>query len=133
VSPIFVLVSNLIFKTLIILNQYNLKYISTNQVLNLFLDITLYEPYIYAIKIRQLQNKDARKTKIKQFQPFKWWPSSKSLGLTDLLPLYSQVQVLWLFIWWSLEVYMVINFRTHGISRDKYKLIRIPILIFLKK
>ena len=27
-----------------------------------------------------------------------WWPSGKSLGLKGLLPLWSQVRTLWLFI-----------------------------------
>jgi len=30
---------------------------------------------------------------------------------------WSQVQALWLLIWWSMEVYMVVNFRTREISQ----------------
>ena len=38
-----------------------------------------------------------------------------------------------LFIWWLLEVYMVVNFRTRGISRGARKLARTPTLIKKKK
>jgi len=41
---------------------------------------------------------------------------------------------MWLLIWWPLEAYMVVNFRTRGISRDARKLARTPTLnFFLKK
>jgi hypothetical protein len=36
---------------------------------------------------------------------------SKNLGLKSLFFLWSQIRTLWLLIWWSLEAYMVINFR----------------------
>jgi len=61
------------------------------------------------------------------------WPSGKSLGLRGLLFLWSQVRVLWLLIWWPLEVYMVVNFRARGISRGALKLARTPTLIKKKK
>jgi hypothetical protein len=35
---------------------------------------------------------------------------------------------LWLLIWWPLETYMVVNFRTREISRDTHKLTRTPTL-----
>jgi hypothetical protein len=57
--------------------------------------------------------------------------SGKSLRLKDLFFLWSQVRVLWLLIWWLLETYMVVNFRTRGISRDTFKLARTPILIYI--
>ena len=47
----------------------------------------------------------------------------------SLLPLWSQVRVLWLLIWWPLKTYMVVNFRAHGISRGTRKLLRIFTLI----
>jgi hypothetical protein len=43
-------------------------------------------------------------------------------------PLWSQVRVLWLLIWWPLKDYMVINFRARGISRGARKLARTPTL-----
>jgi hypothetical protein len=52
----------------------------------------------------------------------------KSLGLRGLLPLWSQVRALWLLIWWSLEVYMVVNFRACEISQGARKLVRTPTL-----
>jgi hypothetical protein len=61
------------------------------------------------------------------------WPSDKSLGPRDLLSLWSQVRALWLLIWWSLKAYMVINFRTHGISRSTCKLVRTSMHVKLKK
>ena len=45
-----------------------------------------------------------------------------------MLPLWSQVQALWLLIWWSLEAYMVVHFRARGISRGARKLARTPTL-----
>jgi hypothetical protein len=39
-----------------------------------------------------------------------------------LLPLWSQVRALCLLIWWPLEAYMVVNFRTREISRGTHKL-----------
>jgi hypothetical protein len=58
----------------------------------------------------------------------RWWSSGKNLRSRGLLSLWSQVRALWLLIWWSLEVYMVVNFRTHGISRGVRKLTRTPTL-----
>jgi hypothetical protein len=55
-------------------------------------------------------------------------PGGKSLGLKYLLFLWFQVRALWLFILWPLEAYMVINFRTRGISRGACKLTRTIIL-----
>jgi hypothetical protein len=52
----------------------------------------------------------------------RWWPSGKSLKPRGLLPLWSQVRPLWLFIWWLLKVYMVVTFRARGISRGARKL-----------
>jgi hypothetical protein len=54
--------------------------------------------------------------------------SVKSLGSKNLFFLWSQVRVLWLLICWLLEAYMVINFRTRGISRGARKLARTPTL-----
>jgi hypothetical protein len=48
----------------------------------------------------------------------------KSLRLRDLFSLWFQVWVLWLLIWWSLEAYMVVNFKTRGISRGARQLAR---------
>ena len=66
-------------------------------------------------------------------QPFKWCSRGKSLGPRGLFSLWSQVRVLWLLIWWSLETYMVVNFRACGISQDTHKLIRTPMLNLKKK
>ena len=52
----------------------------------------------------------------------------KSLGLRGLLSLWSQIRALWLLIWWSLEVYMVVNFRVCEISQGTRKLVRTPTL-----
>jgi hypothetical protein len=43
--------------------------------------------------------------------------------------LWSQVRVSWLLIWWLLEAYMVVNFRTRRISKGACKLAWIPTLI----
>jgi hypothetical protein len=58
----------------------------------------------------------------------RWWSSDKNLKLKNLFPLWSQVRAMWLLKWWPLEAYMVINFRTRGISRNTYKLTRTPTL-----
>ena len=39
---------------------------------------------------------------------------------------------MWLLICWSLEVYMIVNFRIHEISRDTHKLTWITTLIYKK-
>ena len=52
--------------------------------------------------------------------------SDNSLWLRNL---WSQIQTIWLLVWWSLEVYMVVNFRTHKISQGMRKLARTPMLI----
>jgi hypothetical protein len=57
--------------------------------------------------------------------------SGKSLGPKGLLSLWSQVQALWLLIWWPLEAYMVVNFRVRGISRGARKLTRTPTLNYI--
>ena len=54
--------------------------------------------------------------------------SGKSLGPRCLFPLWFQVRALWLFIWWPLEAYMVVNFRARGINRGARKLARTPTL-----
>jgi hypothetical protein len=54
--------------------------------------------------------------------------SGKSLEPKGLLLLWSQVRAMWLLIWWSLEAYMVVNFRVRGISRGARKLVRTPTL-----
>jgi hypothetical protein len=51
------------------------------------------------------------------------------LGLKGLFPLWSQVRVLWLLIYWPLKAYMVINFKTRGISRGTCKLTQTLTLI----
>jgi hypothetical protein len=51
----------------------------------------------------------------------------------NLFSLWSQVRVLWLIVWWPLKAYMIVNFRTHGISRGARKLVRIPTLIKKRK
>jgi len=61
------------------------------------------------------------------------WYNSKSLELEGLFSLWFQVRALWLLIWWPLEAYMVVNFRTRGISRDMRKLTRTPTLTEKKK
>jgi hypothetical protein len=40
---------------------------------------------------------------------------------------------MWLLIWWSLQIYMVVNFRTHKINLDMCNLVRTFILIIKKK
>jgi hypothetical protein len=50
-----------------------------------------------------------------------------------LLPMWSQVRALWLLIWWSLEAYMVVNFRAREISQGTHKLARTPTLNWKKK
>jgi len=40
-----------------------------------------------------------------------------------------QVRAMWVLIWWLLDVYLVINFRVCGISRDGCKLIQTSSLI----
>jgi hypothetical protein len=40
----------------------------------------------------------------------------------------AQIRVLWLLIWWPLEIYMVVIFRARGISRGTRKLVRTPTL-----
>jgi hypothetical protein len=72
-------------------------------------------------------------TKLEKTKPSRWWSSNKSLEPRGLLPLWSQVRVLWLLIWWPLEAYMVVNFRTRGISRGARKLARTPTLNLKKK
>ena len=47
----------------------------------------------------------------------RWWPNSKSLRSRGLLLLWSQVRAMWLLIWWPLEAYMIVNFKTCGISQ----------------
>jgi hypothetical protein len=49
-----------------------------------------------------------------------------------LLPLWFQVRTLWLLIWWLLEAYMVVNFKTREISRSMHKLVRTSTLIIKK-
>jgi len=61
-------------------------------------------------------------------KPSRWWPSGKSLEPRCLLPLWFQVRALWLLIWWSLEAYMVVNFRAREISWGARKLARTPML-----
>jgi hypothetical protein len=58
------------------------------------------------------------------YKSSRWWSSDKNLESRDLLSLWSQVQTLWLLIWWPLEAYMVVNFKTCRISGDAYKLAR---------
>jgi hypothetical protein len=48
--------------------------------------------------------------------------SDKSLESRDLL-------FMWLLIWWSLEVYMIVNFRTREIIQDTHNLTQTPTLI----
>jgi len=43
--------------------------------------------------------------------------------------LWFQIWTLWLLIWWSLKIYIVVNFRARGISRGARKLIQTPTLI----
>ena len=54
--------------------------------------------------------------------------SGKNLRPRYLLPLWSQVRAMWLLIWWPLEAYMVVNFRTRIISRGARKLARTSML-----
>jgi len=41
----------------------------------------------------------------------------------------SDSRVMWLLIWWLLEVYMIANFRVHKINRDACKLTNIKLLL----
>jgi len=59
--------------------------------------------------------------------------SDKNLESKYLFSLWFQVRALWLLIWWPLEAYMVVNFRTREISRDACKLARTPTLNKKKK
>jgi len=52
------------------------------------------------------------------------WFNDKNLWSRSLLLMWSQVRAMWLLIWWSLEVYMVVNFRARVINRDTRKLTR---------
>jgi hypothetical protein len=60
-------------------------------------------------------------------------PQTRLVAKRGLLPLWSQVWVLWLLIWWSLEAYMVVKFRVCGISRGARKLIWTLMLIKKRK
>jgi hypothetical protein len=42
--------------------------------------------------------------------------------------LIKKVWAMWLLIWWPLEVYMVVNFRVHGINQGVRKLAQTPTL-----
>jgi uncharacterized membrane protein len=57
------------------------------------------------------------------------WSNNRSLGLRGLLSLWSHVRALWLLVRWSLEAYIVVNFRAREISRGARKLARIVMLI----
>jgi len=63
----------------------------------------------------------------------RWWFNGKSLKSRDLFFLWFQVQTMWLLISWSLEVYMIVNFRAREISRGTRKLARTPTLNLKKK
>ena len=47
----------------------------------------------------------------------------------NLIFMWSQARAMWLLIWWSLEIYMVINLRAHEISWGTHKLTRTLTLI----
>jgi hypothetical protein len=66
--------------------------------------------------------------KIFNTEKSKWWSNDKNLRSRGLLFLWSQVRVMWLLICWPLEAYMVVNFKTCGISRGACKLVRTPTL-----
>jgi len=70
---------------------------------------------------------------INSLKPSRWWSSDKNLELKSLLFLWFQVWNMWLLIWWPLEAYMVVNFRTRGINRDARKLVGTTILNLKKK
>jgi hypothetical protein len=80
-------------------------------------------------KYQFYQNPKATNHKSNNENSSRKWSSGKSLGLRCLLLLKSQVRIMWLLIWWSLEVYIVINFRANEISRDVCKLSRTSTLI----
>jgi hypothetical protein len=61
-----------------------------------------------------------------KLNPFRRWYNDKSLELRGLFSLWSQIQALWLFIWWPLETYKVVNFRARRINRGARKLTRNP-------
>jgi hypothetical protein len=77
--------------------------------------------YFYQYSFRHTSLKDYNHHSLSKQ---KLWSRDKSLGLRGLFPLWSQVRALWLLIWWSLEAYMVVNFRARGISRNARKLTR---------
>ena len=66
---------------------------------------------------------------LKKKKPSSRLPHSKNLELRGLSFLWFQVRILWLLIWWSLETYLIINFRVCGISQDTCKLARTSMLI----
>jgi hypothetical protein len=70
---------------------------------------------------------------INSLKPSRWWSSDKNLKLKSLFSLWFQVWDMWLLIWWPLEAYMVVNFRTRGINRDARKLVQTTILNLKKK
>jgi hypothetical protein len=61
-----------------------------------------------------------------KLNPSRWWYNDKSLKSRGLFSLWSQIQALWLLIWWPLETYIVVNFRARGINRGARKLTRNP-------
>jgi len=99
-----------------------LFFFKKKNVLNFFINISILNN-----KILPTFYLSRKPKKVKKKKPSRWWLSDKSLGPRGLLSLWSQVRAMWLLIWWSLEAYMVVNFRTRRISRGVHKLARTPI------
>jgi hypothetical protein len=89
--------------------------------------------YFFTVKINVNQVFFFSCSKNSLTQLFSKWHKGKSLISRSLFFLWSQVRTLWLLIWWSLEVYMVINFRARKISLDTYKLTQTLTSIIIKK
>jgi hypothetical protein len=86
---------------------------------SLFIPHQIFRRWTFVASEAQMQSAVASK------RPCKYM-NMKSLRSRDLFSLWSQVQALWLLIWWSLEAYMVVNFKVRGISRDARKLAEHP-------
>jgi hypothetical protein len=57
------------------------------------------------------------------------WLNYNSLGPRSLLSMWFQVRTPLLLIWWLLKAYMIVNFKTRGISRGARRVAWTPTLI----
>jgi len=103
--------------------------------MKIFLNAKINCSFLEDNRNNEVENRFSHRSSIQvsKVKSFRRWSRSKSLGLKGLLFLWSQVRVLWLLIWWPLEVYMIVNFRARGISQGARKLVQTPILIIKKK